>query len=139
MSLLDKLLQADAKKLTELPTKKHEVKRLSDALKTKFELELSAIPAKRYSEIQKNAVDFGGKGGVKDIKVFEMQSLTLIDGVKEPSLKNPELLKHFGVVTPKELVSKLFLAGEIADIYGEIQKLSGYEDDENEADEEIKN
>jgi Phage XkdN-like protein. len=139
MSLIDKLLQVDARKLTELPTKKHEVKRLSDVLKTKFDLELSAIPAQRYAEIQKNGVDFSNKGGFKDIKVYDMQTLTLIDGIKEPSLKNPELLKHFGAVTPKELVGKLFLAGEIADIYAEIQELSGYETDKDEADEEIKN
>lgn len=139
MSLIDKLLQADARKITELPTAKYEVKRLSKALNTKFELELMAIPAKRYSEIQRNAVDFSGKGGVKDIKVYDMQSLTLIDGIREPSLKTPELLKHFNAATPKELVEKLFLAGEIADIYGKIQKLSGYEADETDTDEEIKN
>lgn len=138
MSLIDKLLQADVRKLTELPTKKYEVKRLSKELKSKFELELQAIPAQRYSEIQRNGVEMSAKGGVKDVKIYDMQTLTLIDGIKEPSLKDKSLLAHFGAVTPKELVGKLFLAGEIADIYNEINELSGYEKDE-ETDEEIKN
>ena len=138
MSLIDKLLQADVRKLTELPTKKYEVKRLSKELKSKFELELQAIPAQRYAEIQRNGVEMSNKGGVKNIKLYDMQTLTLIDGIKEPSLKDKSLLSHFGAVTPKELVGKLFLAGEIADIYNEINELSGYEKDE-ETDEEIKN
>ncbi|MGL5206021.1 MAG: phage tail assembly chaperone [Acidaminococcaceae bacterium] len=138
MSLIDKLLQADVRKLTELPTKKYEVKRLSKELKSKFELELQAIPAQRYSEIQRNGVEMSAKGGVKNIKLYDMQTLTLIDGIKEPSLKDKSLLAHFNAVTPKELAGKLFLAGEIADIYNEINELSGYEKDE-ETDEEIKN
>ncbi len=38
----------------------------------------------------------------------------MIDGVVEPSLKDQRLLAYFECVTPKELVKKLFLAGEIA-------------------------
>lgn len=139
MSLLDKLLQADAGKLTEKPHKKHEIKRLSKALKTDFTLELQAIDAQRYAEIQRMGIDLGKKGNVRDVNIYEMQVFTILDGVKEPSLKDKKLLDHFNVTTPKELVSKLFLSGEIADIYNEINELSGYEKDDDEADEEIKN
>jgi hypothetical protein len=139
MSLIDKLLQADAKKITELPHKKYEVKRLSKALKTDFTLDLSAIGSKRYAEIQKTGVDIGKKGNVKDFDVYSMQMFTLLDGIKEPDLKDKRLLDHFNAATPKELIAKLFLSGEIADIYAEINELSGYEKDEDEADEEIKN
>lgn len=138
MSLIDRLLQADVKKLTELPTAKYEVKRLTKKLSGKFELELQAIPAKRYSEIQRNGVEMNNKGGFKDIKVFDMQALTLIDGIKEPSLKDKRLLEYYSAATPKELVSKMFMAGEIADIYSKIQELSGYETEED-TDKEIKN
>jgi len=139
MSLLDKLLQADAGKLTEKPHKIFEVKRLSAALKTKFELELQAIDAQRYAEIQRMGIDLGKKGNVRDVNIYEMQVFTILDGVKAPNLKNQELLKHFGAATPKELLAKLFLSGEIADVYNEINELSGYEKDDDEADEEIKN
>jgi len=139
MSLIDKLLATDAGKLTEKPHKAYEVKRLSEVLHTKFELQLSALNPQRYAEIQRQSVDLSKKGGIKDFNLFDMQVLTLLDGVKEPSLKDKKLLDHFNVATSKELVSKLFLSGEIADIYNEINVLSGYEKDDDEADEEIKN
>ena len=139
MSLLDKLLQADAGKLTEKPHKTYEINRLSKALKTDFILELQAIDAQRYAEIQRMGIDLGKKGNVRDVNIYEMQVFTILDGVKEPSLKDKKLLEHFSVTTPKELVTKLFLSGEIADIYNEINELSGYEKDDDEADEEIKN
>jgi hypothetical protein len=141
MSLVDKLLQIDARKLTELPTGKYEVKRLSEITKTKFELKLSAIHPQRYAEIQRVGVEMNKKGGVKEVKLYEIQSLALVEGVKDPSLKDPELQKHYSAVTPKDLVGKMFLPGEIAEIYAEIQELSGYEADQDEAEEieEIKN
>lgn len=139
MSLIDKLLQADAIKLTERPTKKYEVKRLSEKLHTKFELELVALDPKRYSEIQRQTVDIGKKGGIKDINMFDPKIMTVIEGVKDPDLKDKKLLDHFNTVTPKELVTKLFLSGEIDNIKGEIDALSGYDKDEEEADNEIKN
>lgn len=139
MSLLDKLLQTDAGKLTEKPHKIFEVKRLSAVLKTKFDLELQAIAPQRYAEIQRMGIDLGKKGNVRDVNIFEMQVFTVLDGIKAPNLKDKDLLKHFEAATPKELVSKLFLAGEIADIYDEINKLSGYEKDDDEVDAEIKN
>ena len=139
MSLIDKLLAADAGKLTEKPSKLYEVKRLSEKLNTKFELRLEALEPQRFSDIQRQSVNLSKKGAIKDFNTFDMQVLTLIDGIKEPSMKDEKLLKHFGAVTPKELVPKLFLAGEIADIYNEINVLSGYEAGDEETDEEIKN
>lgn len=139
MSLLDKLLQADVEKLTEKPHKKHEIKRLSAKMNTKFELELVALNPKRYAEIQRLAVELSKKGGIKDVNMFDPKIFTLLDGIKEPNLKDKKLLDHFNVPTPKELILKLFLSGEIDDIKDEIDILSGYEKDEEEADEEIKN
>lgn len=139
MNLLDKLLATDAGKLTEKPHKVYELKRLSEMLHTKFELQLSALDPKRYAEIQRQSVDLSKKGGIKDFDLFDMQVLTLLDGIKEPNLKDKKLLDHFNVPTPKELVARLFLSGEIADIYNEINVLSGYEKDDDTADEEIKN
>jgi len=139
MSLIDKLLTTDAGKLTEKPCKTHEIKRLTEKLKVKFELQLEALKPERYAEIQRQSVNINKKGGIKDFNLFDMQVLTLIDGIKEPDMRNKKLLDHFSAVTPKELIAKLFLSGEIADIYNEINILSGYEPDDDEADEEIKN
>ena len=43
-------------------------------------------------------------------------------------------MQHFNCVTPKELVKKLFLAGEIAELSNVVTELSGY--DKTEEDEE---
>ena len=136
MSLIDKLLQMDKSKLMEMPTKEVEFERLTKLLGEPFKIRCKAIDGERYADIQRSAVDLNKKGGLRDINLFEMQVLTVIDGVVEPSLKDKRLLAYFGCATPKELVKKLFLAGEIAELSSVITELSGYDKDEDE--EELK-
>ena len=136
MSLIDKLLQMDKGKLMEMPTKEVELPRLSQVLGETFKVKCRAIDGERYADIQRSAIDLNKKGALRNINLYEMQVLTLIEGVVEPSMKDERLLGYFGVVTPKELVKKLFLAGEIAELSNVITELSGYEKTEDE--EEIK-
>ena len=134
MSLIDKLLQMDNKTITEMPKREVEVPRLTQVLGEPFKVVCQAIDGERYADIQKASIDLNKKGGVRNINLFDMQVLTVIDGVVEPSLKDTKLLNHFGCVTPKELVKKLFLAGEIAELSNVVTELSGY--DKTEEDEE---
>ena len=136
MSLIDKLLQMDKAKLMEMPTKELEMPRLSEMLGEEFKVKCKAIDGERYADIQRSAIDLNKKGALRNINLYEMQVLTLIEGVVEPSMKDERLLGYFGVVTPKELVKKLFLAGEIAELSNVVTELSGYEKTEDE--EEIK-
>lgn len=48
--------------------------------------------------------------------------------VVEPDLKNPELHKAYGVVSPMDIVDEIFDPGEVANIAKEIVKLAGYVD-----------
>ena len=134
MSLIDKLLQMDKEKLMEMPTKEVEIPRLTEMLSEPFNVKCKAIDGERYADIQRSAIDLNKKGGLRNINLYEMQVLTVIEGVIEPSLKDERLLAYFGCVTPKELVKKLFLAGEIAELSNVITELSGYDkaDDEEE-------
>ena len=135
MSIIDKLLQMDSAKLTEMPTKEIEIQRLTEIMGEPFKIKCQAIDGERYADIQRSAVDLNKKGGIKNFNLFDMQVLTVIDGVVEPSMKDSKLIKHFGCATPKDLVKKLFLAGEIAEISNVVTELSGYdktEDDEEE-------
>ena len=136
MSIIDKLLQMDKAKLMEMPTREVEMPRLSEVLGEPFKVTCKAIDGERYADIQRSAIDLNKKGALRNINLYEMQVLTLIEGVVEPSMKDERLLGYFGVVTPKELVKKLFLAGEIAELSNVITELSGYEKTEDE--EEIK-
>ena len=136
MSLIDKLLQMDKAKLMEMPTRQIELPRLSELTGEPFKVTCKAIDGERYADIQRSAIDLNKKGALRNINLYEMQVLTVIDGVVEPSLKDERLLGYFGCVTPKELVKKLFLAGEIAELSNMITELSGY--DKTEDEEEIK-
>ena len=135
MNLVDILLNADTNAVLAEKTEEYEVERLSKILGEKFVLTLKAIPAKRYSEIQTTAINMNGKR--KSVDLYKMQMLTLNEGIKEPNLAEPNLLKKFGATTPFE---KLFLAGEITNITNKISTLSGYSEEEKQQNiEEIKN
>ena len=137
MNLVDALLAADKNQLLNTQTKEYEVTRLSNILGQPFILTLKAISSKRYTEIQGMAVRVK-KNGSNEINLYQLQILTLGDGIQSPSLNSPELLKHFNVASPADLLNKLLLAGEISDIAGEISKLSGYDNIEENV-EEVKN
>ena len=136
MSLIDKLLQMDKGKLMSMPTREVEMPRLSEMTGEPFKVKCRAIDGERYADIQRSAIDLNKKGGLRNINLYEMQVLTVIDGVVEPSLKDERLLAYFGCVTPKDLVKKLFLAGEIAELSNVITELSGY--DKSDDEEEVK-
>ena len=70
------------------------------------------------------------KGKDADIEISLLQILVVMEGVVDangkPMFKNKDLMTKFKASTPKELVRKLLLSGEIANIYGEIATLSGF-------------
>ncbi|BAL85204.1 phage related protein (plasmid) [Selenomonas ruminantium subsp. lactilytica TAM6421] len=136
-TMIDKLLAADAKKITELQTRKYEVKRLTEALGEKFELTLRAIPAQRYAEIQSDAVDMKG-GKIGNVDLYKMQIETLAAGIIDPDIKNKELLKHFGAVTPHDLIATLLNPAEITEAAGVVSELCGFKA-QKDVDEEVKN
>ncbi|WP_288795427.1 phage tail assembly chaperone [uncultured Megamonas sp.] len=138
MNLVDILLNADTNVILAEKTEEYEVKRLSEILGERFVLTLKAIPAKRYSEIQTTAINVNNKR--KSVDLYKMQMLTLNEGIKEPNLADPNLMKKFGATTPFDMYEKLFLAGEITDIANKISALSGYNEEEKQQNiEEIKN
>lgn len=137
MNLVDALLAADKNQLLNTQTKEYEVVRLTNILDQPFILNLKAIPSKRYTEIQSMAVRVK-KNGNNEINLYQLQILTLIDGIQSPALNSPELLKHFDAASPADLLNNLLLAGEISDIASEITKLSGYDEIEEKV-KEVKN
>lgn len=138
MSLIDKLLQLDANKVVQKPTKEFEIERLSNLLGEKVIFKCQALDGETYADIQRSSIDISKKGNIRDMKLFNMKVMTCVEGIIEPNLKDKRLLEHFNVPTPKELIKKMLLPGEIDDLYNIINELSGYErDDEDEED--IKN
>jgi hypothetical protein len=130
-NVLELLLQSDPAKIRK-PTKEVEIKRLSEAVGQKVVFTCQAIDISAVEYIQENAV--------KDdnVSMSNTHIFTVIEGVKEPSLKNKDLLKKYNAATPKDLLAKgdFLLPGEVQNLYYVINQLSGYNDG---AVEEVKN
>jgi hypothetical protein len=139
MNLVDRLLQADVAKVSARPTGKMEIKRLSKLLGFKFEITIQAMGSRKAAEIQRMTVELTRKGQFEDLNLYDPQIHTLLAGIVDPDLKDTKVLEHFGAATPAELIPKLFLAGEISNIKSQIEKLTGYDEDQNAVDEKVKN
>lgn len=137
VNVLDLLLGSDIGEI-KLPTKEMEITRLSGVFGAPFVITVSALSPDRYEEVQDMAISVKGKDA--DIEISLLQVLVVMEGVIDtngkPMFKNKDLMAKFKASTPKELVRKLLLSGEIANIYGEIASLSGFGE---EAIKEVKN
>ena len=131
-NIIDKLMKIDAGML-ETPTAIHKmyVKKVGQEL----EFEIQAINAEKATEIQQKALKIEG-GAVVDMDIYKTKVLTIIEGC--PMFKDKELREHFHAPTPKELINKLLLKGEVDDLVNAINALSNLEEVQK-ADEEIKN
>lgn len=116
------------------PQKEVELPRLTKLFGEPFIVTCEALDVDQMDIIQENSMVLRGKE--VDLNMNEMQIFTILEGVKEPNLKDKELRAKFKAPTPKELVRKLFLSGEITKLYQVVSELSGYND---EAIQEVKN
>ncbi len=139
MNALEKLLKADADKVTEKPKKTIEIARLSKILGSKFEITVEALDADLLAEISESHTKYTKTGKVKSTDNFAVGVDMIVNATVEPDLRNKELLSHFGCATPNDLVTKLFLAGELGKISETISSLCGVETSQSEIDEEVKN
>lgn len=117
MSILDLLLETDIDKLQNNNSKNYEIKRLTKILGEKFIVTCTVLTNEQMmhiAEISKTNID---------IKLNAVLEACKIEGKK---LNNEELMKKFNVVSAKELIGKLFLPGEVYELYNIINDLSGY-------------
>lgn len=132
MNTVEKLLKIDAGKIK---TPEKDVKMKLKKIGEEFTFPCKAVDPEYVAELQENSITFK-RGDISKIKMYDTKVLTIIEGC--PSIfKNKELIEHFGVATPKDLVKKLLLSGEMDDLKSEIDKLGGYDAEKDE--EEVKN
>lgn len=137
-NVLDLLLGADAGVIS-MPYQDLEINRLSEVFGSPFVVRCRALSQTVYESLQERSVNIKGKD--VDLDTGKLQALTVIEGVEAVAendqgklvsvgslLKNAELAKRFKAPTPRELVSKLFLPGEIAKLYNTISSVSGFGD-----------
>ncbi|WP_370852257.1 phage tail assembly chaperone [Megasphaera elsdenii] len=138
MNAIDALLKTDTAKLTALPTKKFELPRLSKVTGTKFEVTVTAIPGELLNDITTAHVTYTKHGRVKDGNAYKTGLDLVVNGLKEPNLRDKKLLEHLGVTTPNQAAEKLFLAGELGQIASAVNELCGITS-QVEVDETVKN
>ena len=125
MSFTSALLKLDRKQL-ELPKKKLEMPRLSKLLKEKMVFEIQGINQEKLDEITDMVSKIDLKTRNVDIDFVELKLAIICEGVKNPSFRDKEVMEHFGVSTPYDLVKLILTRGERDALYNEIQELSGY-------------
>lgn len=134
MNLVEKLMTISADNMKAVETKEIEVPGLSKKLGESFVATIKAIDGERYMELATSLLD---KNGNRDFsRVYDMQALTVCEGVVEPDLRDKDLQKHFGCATPKDLVKVLFKGKDLTLLADAITELSGYGED---SEDEVKN
>lgn len=111
-SLLDALLHDAPCVADHLPQAAYKVDRLSAELGRDVVFRLQALPYGKAQDLSRFTQD-------ADVNI-------LLAGCVEPDLKDPRLLDRFDVPTPAEVVKKLLLPGEIADLSHAVERLTGY-------------
>ena len=139
MNALERLLKADAAKVTEKPKKEIEIPRLSKILGEKFTVTVQALDTELLAEITENHTEYTKSGKVKKSNNYKIGLDMVVNAVVEPDFRDDRLLKHYSAATPNDLVAKLFLAGEIGKIAEVVTELCGVEKTQTEIDEEVKN
>jgi len=110
MDPLELLLRAE---IPSLPEKEFKLKRLSTLCGEPVLFKLRGLPYNRAAELTKDQKE--------DLSVH-----IALAGIVSPNLKDKELMAHYGVPTPSELLKKMLLPGEIEDLSRAVEKLSGY-------------
>ena len=130
MNAVELLLKMDKGRVTEVPVKDVEVKRLSGIAGQPFFVKLKAVPGNKWNDIA------GSIDHKDDAANYESSKHLLLAGMADPNLRDKDLQEVYGAASPLDLMEKLFLAGEIMSLAAEVTDLSGFGGD---AEDEVKN
>lgn len=133
MNAVDKLLAYDGG-LIDTPT--GEVKlRLKKLNGFEMTFPIKAVDPEVASELQEAIIEMDTKSKKMSMNgTYNVKVMTIVEGCPDV-FKNKDLQKKFGAVSPKDLVKKILLDGEMEVLRSEIDRLSGFDEDE----EKVKN
>ena len=134
MNLAEKLLKIDKGDFAKEVTKEVTSKQLTRLFGEPTKVTLKALDPQEVLDISATGLDDDGNPIIK--KTLETNALLVAAAVVDPALKDADLLKHLGVMTPSEAAIKLF-KGEVNKLGIEINKMAGFTIEDT--DEEIKN
>lgn len=121
--------------LSNMPILEDKVK-ISDRIPQLFTIK--AMDNEMYAALQKQHTKMFRKGKMS----FDGQGFNIgmiLECCTSPNFKSADFVKKAGCVTPEQAVKKLLLPGEIVNLAGFIQELSGFDKDTEELKDEVKN
>lgn len=139
MNALERLIKADAAKITELPKKVIEIPRLTKILGAPFFVTVQAVETDLLAEITEKHTEYSKSGRKKKSDNLAIGVDTIVNALVDPDPRSAELMKHYDAATPNDLVKKIFLAGEIGKMADAVTDLCGVEPSQKEIDETVKN
>ncbi|HEU4962260.1 MAG TPA: phage portal protein [Bacilli bacterium] len=93
-------------------------------------------------DVRKSAtkrVKVKGQGYVQETDPQEYLAKLVVASVVYPDLRNAELQKSYGVLGAENLLRKMLLPGEYANLVGKVQEINGFEKEMSELVDEVKN
>ena len=99
---------------------------------------IRAMTTKEFESIRKASMDTR-KGRKVEFDAQRFNIKTVIDHTVVPDFKDADSIQKLGCRTPEEYVQRVLLAGEVATLASEIQKLSGFDVEMEDLVEEAKN
>lgn len=104
-----------------------------------FTFKIKPMTNAEMSRYQKLCVKNVGSSKKREFDLQKFNELIVINHVINPNFKDAEWIKSAGVLTSESLLAKTLLAGEISELADKISTLSGFGDDSEELEEEVKN
>lgn len=102
-----------------------------------FTFVIKPLSIEEFNKYQKLCVKVNGKKREFDLKRYN--ELLIINHTLTPNFKDAEWLTNANVISSEALINKVLKAGEISDLAEKILELSGFDDDVEECEEELKN
>lgn len=122
--------------LLKSPIKLEDEVKVSDRIPYLFKI--AALDSETFTAMQKQNTKMFKKGRMS----FDSLGFNL-GLIKEccvtPNFKSVDFVKKAGSLTPEDAIKKLLLPGEIVNLSGYIQELSGFDKDTEELKDEVKN
>lgn len=99
---------------------------------------IRSMGSSEFFKYQKDATKYK-KGKKVDFDSKGFNQTIVINHTVDPNFKDAEFVKKAGCATPEQLIEKVLLSGEVAELAQKITTLSGFEEDLDDLVEEAKN
>lgn len=103
-----------------------------------LKFKIKAMTNREFDDIRKRCTEIK-KGRKVEFNAQKFNIAVITENTLNPDFKDAASIQKVGCATPEDYLNKVLLAGEIATLANEIQKLSGFDVEMEDLVEEAKN